>query len=239
MRRVALLGLGLGVGCLVGFMSASNPVTVHGQGNAVSMAAVPGVVGGQDSFGPYDIAKNWPADVSTLPGNEQWTWGAGQGIYAENAARVLLVFRGELPNIKRPATKLLTDFGPSIQFPIGRLPWRDATVAALPGAGGTGQDPDDGPKLWKGTVGVDAKWEHCLTIVDSSGKIIETFPQYDHLFKRPHFVTINPYDPDKYIWIVDDHMHAIYIFTHYINELVQTIGTPTVHSAPSTHSNRP
>ncbi len=73
MRRVALVVLVLGVGCLVGFMIASNPVTVHGQGNAVSMAAVPGVVGGQDSFGPYDVAKNWPADVSTLPGNEQWT----------------------------------------------------------------------------------------------------------------------------------------------------------------------
>ncbi len=239
MRRVALVVLVLGVGCLVGFMIASNPVTVHGQGNAVSMAAVPGVVGGQDSFGPYDVAKNWPADVSTLPGNEQWTWGAGQGIYAENPDRVFLLFRGELPNIKRPATKQLTDFGPSLSFPIGRLPWRDATVAALPGAGGTGQDPDDGPKLWKGTVGVDAKWEHCLTIVDSKGNITQTFPQYDHLFKRPHFVAINPYDPDKYVWIVDDHMHAIYKFTHDMKELVQTLGTPTVKGADGTHFNRP
>src|SRR5229473_2382846 len=197
MHRVALVVLVLGVGCLVGFMIASNPVTVHGQGNAVSMAAVPGVVGGQDAFGPYDVAK------------------------------------------KRPATKQLTDFGPSLSFPIGRLPWRDATVAALPGAGGTGQDPDDGPKLWKGTVGVDAKWEHCLTIVDSKGNITQTFPQYDHLFKRPHFVAINPYDPDKYVWIVDDHMHAIYKFTHDMKELVQTLGTPTVKGADATHFNRP
>src|SRR6202049_1636574 len=169
MRRVALAVIAIGVGCLMGFLLASKPATVLGQGKPVSRAAVPGVGGGQDAFGPYDIAKNWPADVSTLPGNEQWTWGAGQGIYAENPDRVFLLFRGELPNIKRPPTKLLTDFGPSLSFPIGRLPWRDATVAALPGAGGTGQDPDDGPKLWKGTVGVDAKWEHCLTIVDSKG----------------------------------------------------------------------
>ena len=155
----------------------------------------------------------------------QWTWGAGQGIYAENPNRVFLLFRGELPNIKRPDAKLIPEFGPSLIFPIGRLPWRDATVSALPGSGGTGQDPDDGPKNWmegKGVVGVDAKWEHCLTIVDSTGKIIETFPQYDHLFKRPHYVTINPYDPEKHIWIVDDHMHAIYIFTHDMKELVQT-----------------
>lgn len=78
MRRVALAVLAIGVGCLVGLLFASNPATVHGQGNAVSIAAVSGVVDGQDVFGPYDLAKNWPANISTLPGNEQWTWGAGQ-----------------------------------------------------------------------------------------------------------------------------------------------------------------
>ena len=202
-------------------------------------AAIPGTVGGQDPFGAYEPVKDWPKDISTLPGNQGWTWGAGQSVYAENPNRVFLLFRGELPNIKRPATKLLPDFGPSIQFPIGRLPWRDATVSALPGAGGTGQDPDDGPKLWKGTVGVDAKWEHCLTVVDANGNITETWTQWDKIFKRPHYVTINPYDPDKHVWVVDDHMHAIYKFSHDGKELLQTIGTPTVKGADGTHFNRP
>ncbi len=202
-------------------------------------AAIPGAVGGQDVFGPYDIVKGWPKDVSTLPGHEKWTWGAGQSIYAESPNRVLLVFRGELPNIKRPATKLLPEFGPSLQFPIGRLPWRDATVSALPGAGGTGQEPDDGMKLWKGTLGVDAKWEHCLTVVDSNGNIVEQWTQWDKIMKRPHYVAINPYDPEKHVWLVDDHMHAIYKFTHDGKQLVQTIGTPTVKGADGTHFNRP
>src|SRR6266436_937550 len=104
MRRVVLAVLAIGVGCLIGFMIASNPVTVHGQGSAVSIAAVSGVVGGQDTFGPYDVAKNWPADISTVPGNEQWTWGAGQGIYAENPDRVFLLFRGEPLVSDRPVT---------------------------------------------------------------------------------------------------------------------------------------
>ncbi len=242
MRRTAFTILAIGLGCLAGFLIATHAPVVHGQGGPASIAAVPNQVGGQDTFGPYEIVKGWPMDVSTLPGNEKWTWGAGQSIYAENPDRVFLLFRGELPNIKRPNAKLLTDFGPSLIFPIGRLPWRDATISALPGAGGTGQDPDDGPKLWmegKGVVGVDAKWENCLTIVDSKGKFVEMFPQYDHLFKRPHYVTINPYDAEKHIWIVDDHMHAIYIFTHDMKTLVQTIGTPTVHGADGTHFNRP
>jgi hypothetical protein len=140
-----------------------------------------------------------------------------------------------LPNIKRPR-KLLPEFGPSIQFPIGRLLAR--RDGRCPEAAGPDRfwSSTDG---WKGTVGVDAKWEHCLTIVDSKGNITQTFPQYDHLFKRPHFVTINPYDPDKYIWIVDDHMHAIYKFSHDGKQLVQTIGTPKVAGADGTHFNRP
>ena len=201
--------------------------------------AIPGQKGGQDLFGPYDVVKNWPQNISTLPGNEKWTWGAGQGIYAENPNRIFLLFRGELPNIPRPETRLVPEFGPSIQFPIGRLPFRDATVASLPGGGASGQDPDDGPKLWKGTVGVDAKWEHCLTVVDGNGKIIEQWTQWDKIFKRPHYVTINPYDPEKHVWVVDDHMHAIYKFTHDGKQLVQTIGTPTVHGDDGTHFNRP
>jgi hypothetical protein len=105
MRKVLLTVLAIGVGCVIGFSFGSNPWTVQGQGNSGSIAAIPGVVGGQDTFGPYDIAKDWPANISTLPGNEKWTWGAGQGIYAENPNRVFMLFRGELPNIKRPDAK--------------------------------------------------------------------------------------------------------------------------------------
>ena len=236
----------LGIFCAIaavfvmGFLLGNRLTPVQGKDQPGSgFAATPGVKGGQDPFGPYEIVKDWPKNISSLPGNEKWTWGAGQSIYAESPNRVFLLFRGELPNIRRPETKLLTEFGPSIQFPIGRLPWRDATVAALPGAGGSGQDPADGMKFWKGTVGVDAKWEHCLTVVDASGNIVEQWTQWDKIFKRPHFIAINPYDPDKHVWVVDDHMHAIYKFTHDGKELVQTIGTQTVSGADGTHFNRP
>jgi hypothetical protein len=220
------------------FSNRLRPVEAQ-QKPGMGFAAIPGQKGGQDIFGPYDVVKDWPQNISTLPGNEKWTWGAGQSVYAENPNRIFLLFRGELPNIPRPQTKLLPEFGPSIQFPIGRLPFRDATVSALPGAGGSGQDPADGPKLWKGTVGVDAKWEHCLTVVDANGKIVEQWAQWDKIFKRPHYIVISPYDPEKHVWVVDDHMHAIYKFTHDGKELVQTIGTPTVAGADGAHFNRP
>ncbi len=109
-------------------------------------AAVPTEKGGQDIFGPYEVVADWPQDLSTLPGHEGWTFGAGQSVFAESPNRVFVLQRGELPNIKRPATKKLTDTAPSIFFPIGRLPWRDATVSSPPGNGGTGQPAEEGIK---------------------------------------------------------------------------------------------
>ena len=195
--------------------------------------------GGQEMFGQYEIVKGWPKDISTLPGNEKWTYGAGQSVYAESPNRIFMLYRGELPNIRRPQSKMLTEFGPSIQFPIGRLPWRDATTASLPGGGAGGSIPGAPTDGWSGTLGVDAKWENCIVIADANGNIIERWTQWDKILQRPHFVAINPYDPEKHVWIVDDHMGVIYKFSHDGKELLQTIGTPKVTGADGAHFNRP
>ncbi|MGH7339494.1 MAG: hypothetical protein ACREKH_03310, partial [Candidatus Rokuibacteriota bacterium] len=212
---------------------------------AVGAAAVADAVGAEDVSGPYEVVEGWPKDISTLPGNEKWTWGAGQGIFAESPNRVYLVSRGELPNLERPQVRRYTEVGPSVQFPIGGLPWRSATATALPGAGGTGQDPAKGMDLWRGNappyrqVGVDANWAHCLVVVDAAGNIVETWTQWDKILKRPHSVYVSPYDAQKHVWLVDDHMHAIYKFTNDGKQLVQTIGTPNIPGADATHFNRP
>jgi DNA-binding beta-propeller fold protein YncE len=76
-------------------------------------------------------------------------------------------------------------------------------------------------------------------VADATGKIVERWTQWDKILQRPHFVAINPYDPEKHVWVVDDHMHAIYKFSHDGEKLVQTIGTPKVSGADGTHFNRP
>src|SRR5580704_3161045 len=132
MRKAIVISIVVAAALVMGFHLGSVWMVVQGQNKAgAGFAAIPGEKGGQDIFGPYDIVKDWPKPISGLPGNEEWTWGAGQSVYAENPNRVYLLFRGELPNIKRPDAKLIPDFGPSLIFPIGRLPWRDATVSSL------------------------------------------------------------------------------------------------------------
>ena len=210
-----------------------------------SAAAVVDAIGAEDISGPYEVAEGWPKDLSSLPGHEKWTYGGARGIFAESPNRVYLLGGGELPSLPRPPVKRYPDAGPSVQFPVGGVPWRNANQATPPGAGGSGQDPAKGMELWRGNappyreLGVDARWEHCLIVVDAQGNIIEEWTQWDKLFKRPHAVYVSPYDPAKHVWVVDDHTHAIYKFTNDGKQLVQTIGTPNVSGADGTHFNRP
>src|SRR5947199_7898600 len=114
---------------------ASRMTLVEGQSRQdPRFAAVPAEKGGQDVFGGYEVVANWPKPISSLPGHEKWTWGAGQSVFAESANRVFILQRGELPNVPRPMTIKLPQLGPNIEFPNFRLPWRDATVASPPGA---------------------------------------------------------------------------------------------------------
>ena len=167
-------------------------------------------------------------DLSTIKGHEGWTFGAGQSVFAESPNRIFVLQRGELPNLGRPKGMRLTDLGPGLVFPIGRLPWRDATTASPPGNGGTGQPAEGGIQAWEkagNKFGVDARWEHCIMIFDGQGNLIDSWNQYDSMLQRPHFVAISPYDPMKHVWIVDDHKHVIHKFTNDGKTKVMTIGT--------------
>jgi sugar lactone lactonase YvrE len=212
---------------------------------SASYSAVPGEIGAQDIFGPYEVVEGWPQDLATLPGHQEWTYGSARGIFAESPDRVFLLGGGELPALDRPSTRLMSEIGPSVLFPVGGLPWRNANNATPPGGGGSGSDPAQGMELWRTGVepnrglGVDARWEHAIVVVNAEGEIIEEWTQWDDMFKRPHAIYISPYDPEKHVWVVDDHTHAIYKFTNDGEELVQTLGTPNVPGADATHFNRP
>ncbi len=243
--NLLVLAAGVSLGMLVDdwFIPSTtkDPVT----NERTTFAAVPDSIGAQDLFGPYDVVDGWPKDLSTLPGHEKWTYGAARGIFAESPNRVFLLQGAELPNIPRPQPRLLPAIGASLQFPVAGLPWRNANTASPPGGGGAGVDPAKGMDLWRGTsppyreLGVDARWEHCLVVVNAQGEIVEEWTQWDKMFKRPHAVYISPYDPQKHVWVVDDHGHAIYRFSNDGRQLIQTIGTPNVPGADGTHFNRP
>jgi len=254
MSKALTIGLALAVGVVAGVVGAQmmNPAAQNAPVEAKTdaplpthLSSVPGAVGSQDVSGPYDVAKDWPQNLATLPGHEKWTYGGARGVFAESPDRVFLLGGGELPNIERPQNRFLTDVGPNVLFPVGGLPWRNANQATPPGNGGSRQDAAKGMEAWRGKqapfreLDRDARWHHSIIVVNREGKIIEDWTQWDNMFKRPHAVYISPYDAEKRVWIVDDHTHAIYIFTNDGKQHLQTIGTPNMPGADATHFNRP
>lgn len=213
-----------------------------------SIAAVSGEKGGQDLYGAYEPVTDWPKPLSALPGHEQWTWGSTQGVFAESPNRVFVLQRGELPNVRRPEPHTRPEFGLSVSLPASGVPFRNATTSSPPTNGGPDQIAEDGLRLYSTpiteggrgfAIGVDSRWEHCIIVVDAAGNIVEAWTQWDSMLKRPHSVFISPYDPQKRVWVIDDHLHAIFVFTNDGKELVQTIGTPGVLGADGTHFHRP
>jgi hypothetical protein len=105
-------------------------------GSASTTAAVPSDIGILDPTGPYEVVAGWPKDLSTTPGNEKWTFGAGQGVFAESPDRVYYIQRGSLPIIPPQGRRGGTpapQVAPNLSFPVANL-WRNATNASPPGA---------------------------------------------------------------------------------------------------------
>ncbi len=191
-------------------------------------AAVPGQKGGQDIFGPYDVVQNWPKNTATVPGHEEWTFAAVRGVFAESEDRVFAVQLGELPNIERPAPRLLPEIGPGIGFPVARAPWRSYRSAM--GAGGANLLGGSGAR-----EGVDYRPGHGILVFDRDGSLVEEWTQWDSIMVRPHSIYISPYDPERHVWVIDDGQHAIFKFTNDGKELVQTIGVSGEGGIDDTH----
>ncbi|PYR47800.1 MAG: hypothetical protein DMF89_17995 [Acidobacteria bacterium] len=83
---------------------------------------------------------------------------------------------------------------------------------------------------------------NCVAIVDGSGKLIESWTQWDHLFqggRGPHSIHINPYDPERNVWVVDDWRQQIFVFSNDGKRLVRTFGEAGVEGTDEKHFGRP
>ncbi len=62
--------------------------------------------------------------------------------------------------------------------------------------------------------------------------MVQSWTQHDKIFavkgaRGPHKIKMNPYDPQKHVWIMDDNLHQLFKFT-YDGKLVQTWGEQLV-----------
>ncbi len=145
-----------------------------------------------------------------LPGPENagWTWGSTGGVFAESPDRIWIAQRGQLP-----------------------LPEK-----AKPGDS-VGLHGGNANRLRPKT-----RWTNSIIVVDRDGKLVESWTQHDVLLskggKGPHKIKMNPYDPEKHVWVVTDSGDAVYKFTHD-GKLVMTLGEVDVPGNDETHFGEP
>ena len=77
-----------------------------------------------------------------------------------------------------------------------------------------------------------------LVIFDRAGNLVESWDHLDDLMVRPHRVVMNPHDPDKHVWLIDDGAHQVHKLTND-GEIVMTLGEFRVPGNDRTHFNRP
>ncbi len=80
---------------------------------------------------------------------------------------------------------------------------------------------------------------HHIMVLNGNGEVIENWNQWDDLIVLPHNIEINPYDPDRHLWVVDRDGHQILKFTNDGEELVMTLGEKGVAGDDENHFNRP
>jgi hypothetical protein len=84
-----------------------------------------------------------------------------------------------------------------------------------------------------------ARSDHKLFIVDHTGRIVEDWSQWGDLLQWPHRIRINPYDPEKHVWVVDREREQIFEFTNDGKKLLRTLGERGVKGTDSKHFGRP
>jgi hypothetical protein len=172
--------------------------------------------GGQEEFGPYELVENWPQplpDEADGVKHEGWTWGSVGAVYAETPDRIWIAQRGELP------------------LPAGAKPWTPYALLNPSRGSATGNDDGFGATCepTKEKRGWERRYHHVIFVVDRNGKMVQSWPQHDKLFEMkcgrgPHKIKMNPYDPQKHVWVFDDQLHVIHKFS-YDGKLVTTMGT--------------
>ncbi len=110
--------------------------------------------------------------------------------------------------------------------------------------------PDPVPQGFEGYVGSigvralggTSVFRNCIFIVDSDGRLVETWPQWDYLFENtngPHKIRISPYDPERRVWVVNERRNQIHVFSNDGRELLMELGEAFVEGEDATHFGLP
>lgn len=141
-----------------------------------------------------------------------FTFGGNSGVFAESPDRIFVAQRGET-RLPEPVPPEYAGHAGSIGINVLR---------------------DTDRRVWK----------HCLYTLDRNGNVKEIWDQWDYLCEGadgpgPHRLRINPYDPERRVWVINETFHQIYVFSNDGSRLEMTLGEKNVPGDDETHFGSP
>jgi DNA-binding beta-propeller fold protein YncE len=133
-------------------------------------------------------------------------------VYAETPDRIWIAQRGELP------------------LPPGAKPWTPYAQLQPPRqatGNGDGLSATCEPTEKRGW---ERRYHHSIIILDRNGNKVDWWQNRDVDFegkcgRGPHKIKMNPYDPEKAVWIIDDQLHTIVKYSNDGKQVLLTLGT--------------
>lgn len=110
--------------------------------------------------------------------------------------------------------------------------------------------PDDYPGF-AGALGINVLtepnrriWQNCLFEVDGDGNLITVWEHLDYLCEGadgpgPERIRVNPYDPERKLWVVNQTHHEIHVLSNDGSQLIATHGERGVPGNDATHYGSP
>ena len=87
-------------------------------------------------------------------------------------------------------------------------------------------------------------WQNCLFEVDADGQLLSVWDHLDYLCEGadgpgPERIRVNPYDPERKLWVVNQTHHEIHVLSNDGSQLIATYGERGVPGDDAYHYGSP
>ena len=93
--------------------------------------------------------------------------------------------------------------------------------------------------MYDAVVQKNVRKDNLIVVVDSEGKLVESWKQHNHLWTNIHRVRLNPLDTERPVWIVDQGIHQAIKFSRDGKQTLLTIGEYKKAGNDETHITSP
>ncbi|MSO57188.1 MAG: hypothetical protein EXQ55_09770 [Acidobacteria bacterium] len=89
-----------------------------------------------------------------------------------------------------------------------------------------------------GCTGCGPRKQNFVVVLNRNGEMIENWSQWDSKWREPHSIYQSPYDPERRVWIIDNRLQQLLVFSNDGKKLLMTLGEADTPGTDRDHFGR-